>query len=497
MILWAALAVAAPRYALVIGANRGDASEAPLRWAEEDALRMAATLTTLGGVDPGDLVALRGADANGVRAALTRLGARVRAEGAAEAELVVYYSGHADAEDLHLAGSRLPLSELKAAVGATAARTRVIVIDACRAGSLTRKGARPAAPFTIVAEDRLSTDGLAIVTSAAAGEDAQESESLRGGVFTHHLLAGLEGAADQSGDARVTLTEAYQYSYARTVATTSGAPTLQHPSFSWDLRGQSDLVLTRLDDTARGAWLQVDTAGEYLVLDAHGTALVREAALAAQGRLALPAGRYRVRLRTPARLSEADITTTAGQVVELRAADLVAVPLGQAARRGGPARPAVALELSGDVRAPLLDAWSPAPGGNVGARVDLPALTLRVRATFDQASAEGDTLEGTMTAWGAEAGALKLADLGRFSIGAGVMLGGGVITQSFVTDGIAPAREATALRAGPVLHAEWSPVDRFFVTLEGGLDTVVLPTESTPTGRVVPHASLGVGVWVR
>ena len=41
MILWAALAVAAPRYALVIGANRGDASEAPLRWAEEDALRMA------------------------------------------------------------------------------------------------------------------------------------------------------------------------------------------------------------------------------------------------------------------------------------------------------------------------------------------------------------------------------------------------------------------------------------------------------------------------
>lgn len=198
LLLWAGAAAGAGqvRYAVVIGADEGLADEVRLRFAERDAARVSEVLTRLGQVPEENMVLLRGRSAEDVERVLTRLGRRLAAdvEAGRESLLLFFYSGHADANDLHLYGTRLPLPRLKELVDSSGAQLRVLVVDACRSGALTRlKGANPAAPFTIDAEDRLASEGMAIITSSAAGEDAQESNQIQGGIFTHHFIGGLLG----------------------------------------------------------------------------------------------------------------------------------------------------------------------------------------------------------------------------------------------------------------------------------------------------------------
>ena len=56
--------------------------------------------------------------------------------------------------------------------------------------------------------DDLASTGEALLTSSAADENALESKEIRGSFFSHHLVSGLRGAADSSGDGQVTLAEA-------------------------------------------------------------------------------------------------------------------------------------------------------------------------------------------------------------------------------------------------------------------------------------------------
>ncbi|HEX6835378.1 MAG TPA: caspase family protein, partial [Polyangia bacterium] len=119
------------RFAVIIGANAGDADEPTLRFAESDAERVAGVLRTLGGFQPENVITLNDLRASEVRRALISLNARVRAL-SGESLMIVYYSGHADADALHLAGTHLSMTELRDLVTGSAASARVLVLDACR-----------------------------------------------------------------------------------------------------------------------------------------------------------------------------------------------------------------------------------------------------------------------------------------------------------------------------------------------------------------------------
>ena len=193
------------RFAMVIGANRGLAGEESLRYAVDDATKVARVLGELGGVPAEHMTVLADRDAESVRRALIVLNERIRARRTAGAEIVlyVYYSGHADAHALHLGGTTLELAELEGLVRGSAADLRLLVLDACRSGALTRvKGGRPAPPVAIALDDRLRGEGLAILSSSSGSEDAQESDDLRGSFFTHYLVSALLGAGDDEADVR-------------------------------------------------------------------------------------------------------------------------------------------------------------------------------------------------------------------------------------------------------------------------------------------------------
>jgi hypothetical protein len=261
------------RFAVVVGNNQGASDELPLRYAEDDASKMARVLRDLGGFPPENLLLLRGENAGAVRRALISVNDRIRSrpQSGARAMLLVFFSGHADASALHLAASAFELAELRQLVRGSAAAFRLLVVDACRSGALTRvKGGRDGPPFAIVLDGGPAGEGAVFLTSSSANEDAQESDELKGSFFTHYLASALVGAGDVDGDGHVVLDEAYRYAYENTLRASSrtlaGA---QHPTFEYDLRGQGQIVLTTLQPAwSARAFLVFPAGRSYLIM--HG-----------------------------------------------------------------------------------------------------------------------------------------------------------------------------------------------------------------------------------
>ncbi|MEL7360913.1 MAG: caspase family protein [Bacteroidota bacterium] len=111
----------------------------------------------------------------------------------------------ADADLDYLVQRSLPLRDLQADI-AQAGRS-LVLIDACR--NTPRRGAlasrTPAAMAPAFREALGRFSGSAVLTSASVGEVSWEDETLGHGVFMHHVLEGLRGAApaDSSGLVRV------------------------------------------------------------------------------------------------------------------------------------------------------------------------------------------------------------------------------------------------------------------------------------------------------
>lgn len=334
VLLWALAAQAEPlrRFALVAGNNQGGADTRPLRFAREDARRMHELLLRLGGVQPGDSRLLLDEGAEGFLRALSELesaarAARARGEPTA---LLVYYSGHAKEGALRLGDTRLELAQLKHRLEAAPADIRIAVLDSCRSGALTRtKGVRHVPAFAIEASPSQQARGLVILTSSAADEDSQESDLLGGSYFSHHLASGMMGDADRSGDGRVTLFEAYSHAYARTVADTADSSAgAQHPTFSYDLAGNGDVVLADL--RARGEGLRVPAEapeGAYYFVSPQGLVVAELAkAVGEERQVALAPGTYRVKRRLVDRLRVGEVEVRRGRMAVLDERRLREVP---------------------------------------------------------------------------------------------------------------------------------------------------------------------------
>ncbi|MBI5548649.1 MAG: caspase family protein [Deltaproteobacteria bacterium] len=320
------------RFAVVVANNEGSADTRPLRYAHQDATRLREVLLRLGEVAPADAVLLLERQADEVRGAIDALEPRI-AQAAARGErpvLVFYYSGHAKDGALRLGGSILPLEELKWRMSRSAAAVRIGLLDSCRSGVITRtKGARKAPAFEVDLGAMQAARGLVLLASSAADEDSQESDELGGSFFSHHLASGLMGGADSSGDGRVSLSEAYAYAYDRTVADTADtAAGPQHPTFSYDLAGNGDVILTDVGARREGVVLPAEApAGSYFLVDARG-AIAAEIAKAAgvERRVALSPGPYKVRRRLPDRLRVGDLSVKEGETVTLSEAKLKDAP---------------------------------------------------------------------------------------------------------------------------------------------------------------------------
>jgi hypothetical protein len=324
------------RFALVAGNDVGGGDTRSLLYASADARKVHDILTRLGGVRSEDATLLIGASASQLLSALIAVemqAAEAKKRGERTA-LLFYYSGHAKDGALRLGETRVPVDGIKARIAASPIDVRIAILDSCKSGAMTgaitrTKGARKAPAFEIQADGPRDAKGLVILTSSTSDEDSQESDAIGGSYFSHHLASGLLGGADRSGDGRVTLFEAYAYAYDRTVADTAeSAAGAQHPTFSYDLAGNGDLVLTDVAVRNEGIYIPREApSGVYYLVDGKGFV----AAEISKGdgvdrRVALSPGRYRVKRRLPDRLRVGEIDVPRGQMVALAEARLRDAP---------------------------------------------------------------------------------------------------------------------------------------------------------------------------
>jgi hypothetical protein len=315
------------RFAVVVGNNIGQARSEPLKYAERDASRMAVLLEEIGGVRPENILLIEGGKPDDLRDAMDRMSDRIgKAE--SDAVFIFYYSGHADSGWLRMGGRGIQLSELRRRLELMPAKVRVAIVDACQSGEITRaKGGKVVSPF--LEERPVNVEGMVILTSASAAEPAQESDVLRSSFFSHHLMSGLRGPADTSGDGRVSASEAYDYAYRYTVLETEGSTSgAQHPTFLYALEGEGDVTLTAVRTGRARIDLAAGLAGTVLFV---GAGEQIEAEVVKRGgeqvTVALVPGSYDVRWRAPDKLWTARVRLRHGDQLSLDQDDFTEQPL--------------------------------------------------------------------------------------------------------------------------------------------------------------------------
>ena len=420
------LAVAG-RFAVIAGNDRGDPARPRLWYAEKDAQRMFRALGELGDFDRSGAVLLEGKGPSALTDAVRSLEPRIRAarDAGERTLLVVYYSGHAAAGGLEMGGERLSFDALRAVLSASVADAKIAIVDACEAGLLTQvKGAAaaPALEFALPSDDAVS--GLALIASTAVGESAQESASLGGSFFTHHLEIALRGAADADADGRVTLTEAFRYTSARTSAGTSGTQAgPQHPTYAFKMSGRGDVVLADLRRAEARLVVPPDPGATFILRTASLYAEVPGAAQ--ETTLAVPAGHYHVERRGRDGRSVADFSLVAGRTAPLP--NLEPTRYEVARSKGGP-KPGLLYGGAG-LYSVGLPGFGVAPTYRIGVRKELGPLGLRLRLDVAQKRVTDQALVYDYTYTGGALAALYPLNAGRVLFEAGVEGGYGWATQ--------------------------------------------------------------------
>ena len=322
MVIAAAPTGAVHRFALFTGNNEGGDGTRPLLYSRDDARRLHEVFSRLGGIRAEDSMVLLDQSADDVTIALGELERRARdakARGESTA-FFFYYSGHAQDGSLRLGKTKLALEAIKGRLAQGPADVRVAVFDACRSGTLTRtKGVRRAPAFEVENDATRAAKGLVILTSSASDEDSQESDIIGASYFSYHLATGLIGSADQNNDGRVSLAEAYAYAYERTLASTAdSASGPQHATFSFDLAGNGDLVLTDVIERREGLRVPAAAAaGVYFIIDPRGVVVAELVKSETERMIALPAGKYVVKRRLADRLRIGGFEIREGEVTTL------------------------------------------------------------------------------------------------------------------------------------------------------------------------------------
>ena len=326
------------RYALYVASNRGGEGRETLKYAGTDAESLAKTMIEIGGVRKQNSFILVDSTREEIEGAFDNITSIIERNKykAKRVEFLFYYSGHSDEEALLLGNEKYGYSDLKSDISNVPSDVHVVMLDSCFSGNFIRaKGGSRQKSFLV--DDASVVQGHAYLSSSSESESSQESDVIGASYFTHSLITGLRGAADTSGDNRVSLNELYYYAFNDTLAKTETSVIgPQHPSFNITLVGSGDLVLTDLSDAEAMIILPSDAEGRYLVrtLDGRLASEVNKVR-GSQLSIALPAGYYTVTVVTANSTGQTNVRLTAGNSFTLASDGIKQVPLTNGVARGG------------------------------------------------------------------------------------------------------------------------------------------------------------------
>ncbi len=312
------------RYAVVMGANHGGKERVKLRYAVSDANSILKVMEELGGVSAEDSLLLEEPDVKTFYTEMGRLQERLEKERSKynRIEVIFYYSGHSDDENVLLGKERISYEDFRETVHSMPADVHIAILDSCASGAFTRiKGGKKKLPFLM--DEAYDMRGYAFLASSSATEASQESDLLKGSFFTHYLISGMRGAADTSQDGLVTLSEAYQFAFNETLAET--AKTMsgpQHPNTYIQMSGTGDVVMTDIRKSSAILILNENISGRIFIHDQKNLLVVE--LTKPSGRkveLGLDEGAYRVINIVEGEVLESQIRLEEGVDFELSIAE--------------------------------------------------------------------------------------------------------------------------------------------------------------------------------
>ncbi len=155
-----------------------------------------------------------------------------------------------DADPEALFSTAFPMEDIQRIFARIASERVVLLLDTCYSGSaggrtFARQGTRALGVNDQFLERLARSKGRVIVTASGPNEVALESAELGHGVFTYHVLQGLEGKADLNRDGLVTVSELYDYVEGQVERAARAAGGRQRPIMKGEVEGTIPLTRSR------------------------------------------------------------------------------------------------------------------------------------------------------------------------------------------------------------------------------------------------------------
>ncbi|MCR5217088.1 caspase family protein [Treponema sp.] len=326
------------RYAIFAGCNNAGKDHEKLMYAATDAMAFQKTMSEIGGVSKANGILLLEPGKDDLDQAMDDISHKIlnNKNKASRTEFIFYYSGHSDEDSLLLGKETYSYSQLKAAISSVPSDVHVVILDSCYSGNFIRtKGGQRQKPFLV--DDSSVVKGHAYLSSSSSQEFSQESDEIGSSFFTSAMLTGLRGAADSSGDKRVTLNELYSYAFNETLYKTeksSAGP--QHPNYNITLVGSGDLVLSDISSSDCVVRIASDVKGRVIIRNTEGKLISEINKLQSSPvYLALEEDTYNVVVISDSNTKQGKFTLTSGKVYDLKSSNLNSTNLEVTRLRGG------------------------------------------------------------------------------------------------------------------------------------------------------------------
>jgi uncharacterized caspase-like protein len=215
------------RWAVLVGCEQY-ARANKLRYTVNDARQLADTLHTWGGFGRDHMLEMNDDSSNPRHKPLrTNIEAelpRYLKKAGPDDVLLVYFSGHGfrdadgkmylaplDVDPDNPASTGIPAEWLRREIAACPAAFKLLVIDACHAGSEKGDDDSRGVAARELGETFKDLDQVVTLASSAADEKSQIWEEKQQSLFSYWLNQGLKGHADTDGDGAVDIDELYKY----------------------------------------------------------------------------------------------------------------------------------------------------------------------------------------------------------------------------------------------------------------------------------------------
>ncbi len=206
-------------YALLVGVARYNHMKS-LRYTDDDAYRMYAFLKSPEGGALADEQVKVLIDEDATKDNILKSMREIFKKASPNDMVFFYFSGHG------LKGSFLPIdydgvnnklmhTDITNILSECKAKFKVCIADACHSGSVEESLYSHKSPQNLIESYydafRASSGGTALMMSSKAEETSIENNGLRQGIFSHFLIRGLKGGADNDNNSVVTVNELFEY----------------------------------------------------------------------------------------------------------------------------------------------------------------------------------------------------------------------------------------------------------------------------------------------